>query len=93
MGPAPGPNTSKQVSAGQSCQLDQIEPTLRTAFYCMILVRMATPIIFGIGAAAAALAGRHFLRQRAANAAAEWVRGGFQAKMDRKEAIQILGLR
>jgi DnaJ family protein C protein 19 len=54
---------------------------------------MATPIIFGIGAAAAALAGRHFLRQRAANAAAEWVRGGFQAKMDRKEAIQILGLR
>ncbi|BGO97005.1 Mitochondrial import inner membrane translocase subunit TIM14 [Rhodotorula toruloides] len=23
----------------------------------------------------------------------EWVKGGFQAKMDRKEAVQILGLR
>lgn len=23
----------------------------------------------------------------------KWVKGGFQAKMDRKEAIQILGLR
>lgn len=27
------------------------------------------------------------------NAGGKWVKGGFQARMDRKEAIQILGLR
>lgn len=26
-------------------------------------------------------------------ASGKWVKGGFQAKMDRKEAVQILGLR
>ncbi|RPD60075.1 hypothetical protein L226DRAFT_463234 [Lentinus tigrinus ALCF2SS1-7] len=27
------------------------------------------------------------------NAAEQWVKGGFKAKMDRKEALQILGLK
>lgn len=55
--------------------------------------RMATPLIIGLGSIAAALGARHYLRQRALQGAEQWLRGGFQAKMDRNEAIQILGLR
>lgn len=33
------------------------------------------------------------LRSRSAEPGGKWVKGGFQAKMDRKEAAQILGLR
>jgi hypothetical protein len=54
---------------------------------------MATPLLIGIGALAAAVGGRHLLRQRAGRLAEQWVRGGFQAKMDRREAILILGLK
>jgi hypothetical protein len=54
---------------------------------------MATPFLVGIGAIAAGLAGRHFLRRSARGAADEWVKGGFKAKMDRKEALAVLGLK
>lgn len=54
---------------------------------------MATPIIIGVGAIAAAVAGRQFLRRAGQGAAEQWVKGGFKAKMDRKEAIAILGLK
>jgi DnaJ family protein C protein 19 len=54
---------------------------------------MATPFLIGIGAIAAGLAGRHFLRRSAMGAADQWVKGGFKAKMDRKEALAILGLK
>jgi len=54
---------------------------------------MATPFLVGLGAIAAGLAGRHFLRRSAVGAADQWVKGGFKAKMDRKEALAILGLK
>ncbi|KAG8738184.1 mitochondrial import inner membrane translocase subunit TIM14 [Ceratobasidium sp. 414] len=57
---------------------------------------MATPVLIGLGAVAAALAGRHLIRTGViggARVADEWVKGGFKAKMDRKEAIAILGLK
>jgi DnaJ family protein C protein 19 len=57
---------------------------------------MATPILIGVGAIAAALAGRHLIRTGAiggVRAADEWVKGGFKAKMDRREAVAILGLK
>ena len=54
---------------------------------------MATPFFIGIGAIAAGLAGRHFLRRSAMGAADQWVKGGFKAKMDRKEALAVLGLK
>jgi len=54
---------------------------------------MATPFLVGIGAIAAGLAGRHFLRLSARGAADQWIKGGFKAKMDRKEALAILGLK
>lgn len=57
---------------------------------------MATPFIVGVGAIAAAIAGRQLMRRGllgGKNAAEQWVKGGFKAKMDRKEAIAILGLK
>ncbi|KAI9512077.1 hypothetical protein F5148DRAFT_974109 [Russula earlei] len=54
---------------------------------------MATPILVGLGAIAAGVVGRHFLRRNAIGAADQWVKGGFKAKMDRKEALAILGLK
>ena len=57
---------------------------------------MSTPIIIGVGAVAAAFAGRSLMRRGllgGKNAAEQWVKGGFKAKMDRKEAIAILGLK
>lgn len=53
---------------------------------------MATPFLVGVGAIAAAVVGRQMLR-RGQGAAEQWVKGGFKAKMDRKEAIAILGLK
>ncbi|KAH7884458.1 hypothetical protein F5I97DRAFT_1457687 [Phlebopus sp. FC_14] len=56
---------------------------------------MSTPVLVGIGAVTAALVGRHLIRSGVIgrSAADQWVKGGFKAKMDRKEAIQILGLK
>ena len=54
---------------------------------------MSTPVILGVGAVAAAILGRSLLQRGAKRGAEEWVKGGFKAKMDRKEAIAILGLK
>ena len=57
---------------------------------------MTTPFIIGIGAITAAVVGRSLIRRgllSGRGAADVWVKGGFKAKMDRKEAITILGLR
>ncbi|KAI9574015.1 hypothetical protein HD554DRAFT_2202100 [Boletus coccyginus] len=56
---------------------------------------MSTPVLVGLGAVTAALVGRHLIRSGAIGrgAADQWVKGGFRAKMDRKEAIAILGLK
>ncbi|KAG9314969.1 hypothetical protein JVU11DRAFT_4078 [Chiua virens] len=56
---------------------------------------MATPVIVGLGAVTAALVGRHLIRSGVIGkgGADQWVKGGFKAKMDRKEAIAILGLK
>jgi len=58
---------------------------------------MATPLIVGVGALAAALAGRHVIRNgfRIGGKVAQeqWAKGGFRSKMDRREAIAVLGLK
>lgn len=56
---------------------------------------MATTVILGVSAVAAAVLGRSFIRQGmfVKRGAQEWAKGGFKAKMDRKEAIDILGLK
>jgi hypothetical protein len=54
---------------------------------------MATPIIVGVGAITAALVGRQLVRSGLIGGKREWAKGGFRAKMDRKEAVAILGLK
>jgi DnaJ family protein C protein 19 len=57
---------------------------------------MSTPILIGVGALAAAFAGRALVRRgflSSKGASEQWIKGGFQSKMDRKEAIAILGLK
>lgn len=54
---------------------------------------MSTPLLIGIGAIGAAVAGRAILRRAGQRGAEQWVKGGFKAKMDRTEAIATLGLR
>jgi DnaJ family protein C protein 19 len=56
---------------------------------------MATATILGVSAVAAAVLGRSFIRQGlfVRRGAEEWVKGGFKAKMDRSEAIEVLGLK
>ncbi|PPQ72611.1 hypothetical protein CVT26_004085 [Gymnopilus dilepis] len=57
---------------------------------------MATPIILGVTAVTAAIFGRSLIRGGmlgGKRAAEEWAKGGFRAKMDRREAIAILGLK
>ncbi|KAJ7158635.1 hypothetical protein C8R46DRAFT_395960 [Mycena filopes] len=54
---------------------------------------MATPTIIGVGALVAGLTARHFIKRGAMGAADQWVKGGFRSKMDRKEAVAILGLK
>jgi len=59
---------------------------------------MTTPLVAGVGVAAAALFGRELVKQyikfKAAPAAARaYYKGGFQSEMTRREAALILGLR
>lgn len=56
---------------------------------------MATVTVLGVGAIAAAVLGRSIMRHGLflRRGAEEFVKGGFRAKMDRNEAVQILGLK
>jgi DnaJ homolog subfamily C member 19 len=54
---------------------------------------MATPWLIGAGAVGAALIGRQIYLRSAAKKAQEWAVGGFKARMDRKEAFAVLGLK
>jgi DnaJ homolog subfamily C member 19 len=54
---------------------------------------MATPIIVGVGAITAALVGRQLLRSGVIGGKRAAEECGFKAKMDRKEAVAILGLK
>ncbi|ESK92857.1 pam18p [Moniliophthora roreri MCA 2997] len=48
--------------------------------------------LIGFGAVATVFVGRRML-SRGAKGPAEWAKGGFKAKMDRSEALSILGLK
>ncbi|KAG8829152.1 mitochondrial import inner membrane translocase subunit TIM14 [Serendipita sp. 399] len=58
---------------------------------------MATPLLIGVGAVTAAVAARHLMRNGALGfgkkVGQELAKGGFKSKMDRAEAIEILGLK
>ncbi|GAW05893.1 Mitochondrial import inner membrane translocase subunit TIM14 [Lentinula edodes] len=52
-----------------------------------------TALIVGGGAVAALLAARILLRRGGKGAAEQCAKGGFKAKMDRTEALSVLGLK
>lgn len=55
---------------------------------------MASPIVLGLSLLGAGLAGRvGYQMLRAAQNGDKFLKGGFQAKMNKAEAMQILGLR
>lgn len=58
---------------------------------------MATPLLIALGALGAGFGGRFAMQRLAARGGKTgmdaWVKGGFQTKMDPKEAKQILGIR
>lgn len=58
---------------------------------------MATPLLIAFGVLGAGFGGRFAMQRLAARAGKTgmdaWVKGGFQSKMDPKEAKQILGIR
>ncbi|KAJ3716743.1 hypothetical protein DFJ43DRAFT_1043292 [Lentinula guzmanii] len=52
-----------------------------------------TALVVGGGAIAALLAARLLLRRGGSGGADQWAKGGFKAKMDRTEALSVLGLK
>ncbi|KAF5367422.1 hypothetical protein D9758_003618 [Tetrapyrgos nigripes] len=54
---------------------------------------MSTILVGGVGAIAAALVARQLIRRGGKSAAEQWAKGGFKGKMDKREAIEILGLK
>lgn len=57
---------------------------------------MATPLTLGLGLLGAGLGGRvlwQAYRGGARAGADKWIKGGFQGKMDKGEAMKVLGLK
>ena len=54
---------------------------------------MASPLVLGLGLLATGFGGRAAYRYLTRGGAQQFVRGGFKAKMDESEALQVLGLR
>lgn len=57
---------------------------------------MATPITIGLSLLGGGLAGRvvwQMMRGGASGAAGKWAAGGFQPKMDKGEAMKVLGIK
>ncbi|CAO1626225.1 unnamed protein product [Sympodiomycopsis kandeliae] len=79
----------------RSSQQLRMQPTSRTLLSPTPRNEIATPIVLiGAGLIGAGLAAQ-LLRKGGASSGpgGKWVKGGFQGKMDKSEAAQILGLR
>ncbi|KAK0533394.1 mitochondrial import inner membrane translocase subunit TIM14 [Tilletia horrida] len=73
-----------------------LRPSQALALQASLPRPIATPILIGAGLIGAGLAANFMMRSRGSAAAGpggKWIKGGFQNKMDKKEAAQILGLR
>ncbi|KAK0567803.1 mitochondrial import inner membrane translocase subunit TIM14 [Tilletia horrida] len=74
-----------------------LRPSQALALQASIPRPIATPILVGAGLVGVGLAANFMLKSRsgadASGPKGKWVKGGFQNKMDKKEAAQILGLR
>ncbi|KAN0063236.1 mitochondrial import inner membrane translocase subunit TIM14 [Thecaphora frezii] len=69
-------------------------PTSQLLFQQTPRAPIATPILIGAGLVGAGIAAQLLLKPKGNGpSGGKWIKGGFNAKMDKKEAAQILGLR
>lgn len=62
----------------------------------VLIFNMSSPITIGLGLLGAGLGGRviwQMMRNGARAGGQQWAKGGFQGKMDRGEAMSVLGLK
>ncbi|KAE8220950.1 hypothetical protein CF319_g5605 [Tilletia indica] len=81
---------------GSMSSVGALRPSQALAFQASLPRPIATPILVGAGLIGAGIAANYMMKSRASAAAGpggKWIKGGFQNKMDKKEAAQILGLR
>ncbi|UZJ51757.1 hypothetical protein CBS101457_001077 [Exobasidium rhododendri] len=71
-----------------------MRPTQQMMFQVTSPQALATPIILvGAGLIGAGIAAQLLRAGGSSAPSGKWVKGGFQSKMDKKEAAQVLGLR
>ncbi|PWZ00645.1 hypothetical protein BCV70DRAFT_160395 [Testicularia cyperi] len=88
-----GSPTSSSTSASRSLSTP-FRPTSQLLFRHSQRQEIATPILIGAGLVGAGLVANILLKPKNGGApGGKWVKGGFNSKMDKKEAAQILGLR
>ncbi|WFD28804.1 mitochondrial import inner membrane translocase subunit TIM14 [Malassezia nana] len=91
----------KCVSVGKTCALSTsaLRPTSPLQLQATQPSPIATPVLLGGGLIGAYVDSTYssgllaMMMRPTSTTGGKWVKGGFQSKMDRKEAIQILGLR
>lgn len=92
----------RSVSMVRTVSTSPFRPTAPILLQATQPQAIATPIVIGVSlvgayvyffANASGLLARTMMQPTGAGAGGKWVKGGFKAKMDRKEAVQILGLR
>ncbi|SPO23109.1 related to Mitochondrial DnaJ chaperone [Ustilago trichophora] len=86
--------SSSSASASRSLSTP-FRPTSSLLFQHTAPKPIATPIMIGAGLVTAGLIANLLLGSKngAGPSGGKWIKGGFNAKMDKKEAAQILGLR
>ncbi|PWN47805.1 hypothetical protein IE53DRAFT_390038 [Violaceomyces palustris] len=69
-------------------------PTSQLLFQHTRSNQMTTPILIGAGLVGVGLVAQMLLKPKSAGpSGGKWIKGGFNKKMDKKEAAQVLGLR
>lgn len=90
-----------RVSVGKAYALSTsaLRPTTPLQLQATQPSHITTPVLLGGGLIGACVDGTYpsgllaMMMRPTSTTGGKWVKGGFQSKMDRKEAIQILGLR
>ncbi|KAJ9478300.1 Mitochondrial import inner membrane translocase subunit TIM14 [Pseudozyma hubeiensis] len=90
----PASTTRSSASASRSLSTP-FRPSSALLFRHTLPTPIATPIMIGAGLVIAGLTANLLLGSKgsAGGPSGKWIKGGFNGKMDKKEAAQILGLR
>ncbi|EPQ28923.1 uncharacterized protein PFL1_03723 [Pseudozyma flocculosa PF-1] len=102
LAPAAPATTAATATATRSTHLTSasrsvphaFRPTSQLLFQHTPRHEIATPILIGAGLVGAGIAAQLLLKPKSSGpSGGKWIKGGFNAKMDKKEAAQVLGLR